>query len=326
VKESVGKSGNPVSILFLVFNRPDTTAKVFEQIRRYRPARLYVAADGPRRERTDEAERCARTREIATRIDWPCTLKTLFRDDNLGCKVAVSSAISWFFEHEEEGVILEDDCLPSPSFFWYCAELLERYRHNERVMHIGGANFGQGVSREEAGYYFSNYVHVWGWASWRRAWNGYDVNLQFLSDFERSDQFRSTFRRNRERRFWSALASEVRDGGIDTWDVQWFFHVLRSGGVATIPTVNLISNLGFGEISTHTSGRDPRIAGLALNDLAVLRHPDSVKVNRDADESEFDAIFKIPFRVRLRRELRKLVMRTGLYGKDQGRQTTRREP
>ena len=147
--------------LFLVFNRPDTTARVFEALRAARPARLYVAADGPRPNREGEAARCDDVRRIATQVDWPCKVTTLFRDRNLGCRIGVSTAIDWFFEHEEEGIVLEDDCLPSTSFFPYCAELLARYRHDERVMCVSGDNFQLGREVTQYSYYFSRNIHCW---------------------------------------------------------------------------------------------------------------------------------------------------------------------
>lgn len=164
-------------VLFLVFNRAHTTVRVFEAIRQARPARLYVAADGPRPVREGEAERCAEVRRIATNVDWDCEVHTLFRDENLGCRHAVSSAITWFFVYEEEGIILEDDCIPNQSFFLYCAELLERYRDDERIMCITGDNFQKTMEGYPFGYYFYIYNHCWGWASWRRAWSHYDADL-----------------------------------------------------------------------------------------------------------------------------------------------------
>src|SRR5262249_20722231 len=159
-----------IPVLFLIFNRPNTTARVMEAIRTAGPGRLYVAADGPRDGNADEAKRCAEVRRIATQVDWPCEVQTLFRERNLGCRQAVSSAITWFFEQEQEGIILEDDCLPSPSFFPYCAELLARFRNDERIMCITGCNFQQDMKGYPYSYYFSKYHHVWGWATWRRAW------------------------------------------------------------------------------------------------------------------------------------------------------------
>lgn len=165
------------AVLFLVFNRPDTTRQVLDSIRQARPPRLYVAADGAREDRPGERERCERVRGIATDVDWPCEVHTLFRARNLGCKTAVSGGISWFFEQEEEGIILEDDVLPDQSFFVFCEELLERYRHEAKVTMISGDYFHGNNHQPTASYFFSRYTHIWGWASWRRAWQHYDREM-----------------------------------------------------------------------------------------------------------------------------------------------------
>ena len=154
-------------VLFLVFNRPDTTLRVFSEIRKAQPKKLYIAADGPRAERPNEDLLCQQTLDIFKKIDWPCEIQTLFRKENLGCKEAVSSAITWFFEREEEGIILEDDCLPAPSFFRYCDTLLEKYRFDTRIRHIAGVNHHSGKRWGDASIFFANHTHVWGWASWR---------------------------------------------------------------------------------------------------------------------------------------------------------------
>ena len=169
-------------VLFLIFNRPETTEIVFSVIRKAEPPRLYVAADGPRPDYPNDAESCEIVRAIATDVNWDCKVKTLFRDQNLGCKLAASKAIDWFFEQELEGIILEDDCLPDQSFFWFCQELLGKYRDDTRIMHIGGTNFQFGKERTKYSYYFSRYAHVWGWASWRRAWKFYDVEMKNWRD------------------------------------------------------------------------------------------------------------------------------------------------
>lgn len=174
-------------VLFLIFNRPDTTRKVFAEIRRAKPARLYIAADGPRKERTTDIALCEQTRDIINEIDWPCQSYTLYRKENLGCKLAVSSAINWFFEREESGIILEDDCLPHPTFFKFCEIMLERYKDDTRVMHIGGSNFQEGMIRGDGDYYYSKWTPVWGWASWRRAWKNYDVNMVKWIEFKKNN-------------------------------------------------------------------------------------------------------------------------------------------
>ena len=176
-------------ILFLIFNRPDTTKRVFESIRSIKPAKLYIAADGDRKDKVGEDLLCKDTRSIIDLIDWECEIKTLFRPENLGCKIAVSSAIDWFFENEEQGIILEDDCLPNESFYIYCETLLNYYAFNERIMHISGNNFQDGMMRGNGSYYFSNYNHIWGWASWKRAWKAYNVDLSFLTETLIEKQF-----------------------------------------------------------------------------------------------------------------------------------------
>lgn len=272
-------------ILFLVFNRPDTTERVFEAIRRARPPRLYVAADGPRASRPTEAERCEAVRRIATAIDWPCEVFTLFRTENLGCKRAVSSAITWFFEHEPEGIILEDDCVPEPSFFPYCDELLERYRDDPRVMCVSGDNFISGAWKPDASYYFSKFVHIWGWASWRRAWNLYDVDIR---DWQQQDKTAQLERwmpgERRAQAQWRDCFDGVAGGRIDTWDYQWVYTCWRHGSMSALPAVNLISNIGFGADATHTVSPESKLAGLPVESLPQpLRHPTTVEANRWAD-------------------------------------------
>ncbi|MCU0355758.1 MAG: nucleotide-diphospho-sugar transferase, partial [Cytophagales bacterium] len=159
----------------IVFNRPQTTERVFSAIRKVRPQKLYVAADGPRADKADEAEKTRLTREIATRVDWDCEVKTLFRDENVGCGLGPATAISWLFEQEERGIILEDDCQPSESFFLFCEEVLKRYESDNRVMQVSGMNpLGDWCHDPDYDYYFSEAGITWGWATWRRAWRSYD--------------------------------------------------------------------------------------------------------------------------------------------------------
>lgn len=288
-----------VAVLFLVFNRPDVTAKVFAAIRAARPPRLYVAADGPRPERVGEAERSARTRKIATAIDWPCELHTLFRDENLGCKMAVSSAINWFFEHEERGIILEDDCLPTPSFFPFCETLLERYKDDTRVLHIGGTNSLRSASKKNNSYYFSRYVAIWGWASWRRAWAQYDVEMGALREVERDGLINQIYVPSAARHF-SRLFARVSSGEIDTWDYQWQF-TCGLQGLAIVPDVNLISNLGFGDDATHTTDTGNPMSRLPVGEIRFpLRHPIAFATDkvRDSDWERF-AFRRRPIRMTL---------------------------
>lgn len=267
-------------LLFLVFNRPETTARVFEAIRRARPPRLYVAADGPRPHREGEAELCRQTRAIATAVDWPCEVKTLFREKNLGCGRAVAGAVSWFFEQEPEGVILEDDVLPHPDFFCFCDALLERYRDDARIMHISGDNFQLGLRRGAASYYFSTFTHVWGWASWARAWKHFDLSLPGLTGFVR-EGLPGLIAESEGREHVRRELLRTRAGELDTWDYPWSYAILRQGGLCAMPNHNLVSNIGFGG-GTHCLSTDIW-AYLEPAPLPELIHPERVEADGEAD-------------------------------------------
>lgn len=272
-------------ILFLVFNRPDTTSVVFQAIRAARPKRLYVAADGPRASRAGEAALCEEVRRIATAVDWPCELKILMRAENLGCKLAVSSAIDWYFEQEPEGIILEDDCVPDPTFFTYCDELLERYRDDLHVMCISGANFISAEWTPEESYYFSRYVHIWGWASWRRAWAHYDVKMSDWQSGGRRELIAQWFPADRRAQdTWASIFDRVAAGKIDTWDYQWVYACWRHAGLSCMPRGNLIRNIGFGLDATHTTSPESKLANLPVTALEMpMRHPVHVRADDSAD-------------------------------------------
>lgn len=271
-------------ILFLIFNRPSTTSRVFEVIRSIQPQKLYIAADGPRIGNARDIEKCSETRKIVEKIDWQCEVITLFREKNLGCKIAVSTAINWFFENEEMGIILEDDCLPSESFFTFCATLLEKYRYDVRVMHISGNNFQRGRIRGDGSYYFSKYPHIWGWASWRRAWDYYDVNMTTYERFIQQGQIRNIFRNKMLQHEWEHSFGLVHSGKLDTWDHQWTYAILCQNGICILPNQNLVSNIGFGPEAHHTKNYNKSLADLSISNLAFINHPTFVIPNNEADE------------------------------------------
>ncbi|WP_207424486.1 FkbM family methyltransferase [Desertivirga brevis] len=253
-------------VLFLIFNRPEQTKLVFDRIREAKPTKLYIAADGPRPER-NELDSCKATRDIVKHIDWQCEVKTLFREENLGCKEAVSSAIDWFFQNEEEGIILEDDCLPSNDFFRFCDTLLEKYRFDSRIRHISGCNLQHGRFRGDHTYYFSNMTHVWGWASWRRVWKDYDKNLSNYEDHEVFSRFIAIFREPLIAESWTNIFKMVKAGEIDTWDYQLTLINFFNHSLSIIPNYNLITNIGFGENATHTFTTDDPNARIPLSSL-----------------------------------------------------------
>lgn len=211
-----------------------------------------------------------------------------FREKNLGCKHAVSSAITWFFEQEERGIILEDDCLPHQDFFTFCEILLERYVSDHRVSVITGDNFQNGIQRGDGSYYFSRYNHVWGWASWRRAWQHYDGDLSFWPEWKHSESWVSEFSDRVERRYWEQIFDSMYCQQIDTWDYPWTASVWYYGGLTVMPKTNLVSNIGFGSDSTHTSNPDDPNANRQTSALGELAHSSSVLRDNDADRYTFD--------------------------------------
>lgn len=251
------------AVLFLVFNRPETTVRVFEAIRVAQPSRLYIAADGPRADRLGEADRCKEVRQITTSVDWPCEVRTLFRNDNLGCRRAVSEAISWFFKHEEEGIILEDDCLPHQDFFSWSSAMLTRYRTDPRVMCVTGNNFQSDMTTWPYSYYYSIYNHCWGWASWRRAWALYDADLTMFEPAAAKSLLSKISCFPGFVPAWMNNLEKVRSG-FDTWDYQWTWSCWLQGGLTCTPRVNLVSNIGFGPDATHTKSVESAEANLPV--------------------------------------------------------------
>jgi hypothetical protein len=240
------------AVLFLVFNRFDTTKQVFEAIRQAKPPRLYVAADGPREEKENEAERVKEVRDyVMNNVDWKCDVYTLFRDKNLGCKYAVSGAITWFFDNEEQGIIFEDDCLPNLGFFWFCEELLDKYKNDDSIYLISGDARGSENVISDSDYGFCKYPLIWGWASWSRVWKHYDPEMEDWPEY--SDEIiRNVSDRKATKKFWADTFSSMHEKRIDTWDYQFCYLLLKHEGKSIVPRLNQISNIGFGSEATHT--------------------------------------------------------------------------
>jgi hypothetical protein len=269
-------------VLFLLFNRPDTAQKVFDQIRKVQPKQLFVAADGPRAAVDGEAGKCAEARNIIKQVDWDCELQTLFRSENLGCGKAVSAAITWFFEHVDRGVILEDDTVPDLSFFWYCEQLLERYSDNERVMFIGGSRFLNSCSAKTS-YYFSAFPNIWGWATWKSTWNKYIFDAKKISKKRFKQALKAYFEDKEIRRYWRWIFFLMRRHKIDTWDYQLTFSIWINGGLSIAPCKNLISNIGFGENATHTLDKRNSLANLPMAGMEGLIHPKDITLEKGND-------------------------------------------
>jgi hypothetical protein len=241
---------NVPPVLLLVFNRPDVARRLLNAVSAVRPTQLFIAADGPRPDRPEDEVLCSQTRDVFRQINWPCQVHTLYRETNLGLTTAVISAISWFFDHVAAGIILEDDCLPAPGFFRFAGELLDRYDSDAQLMHISGLNMKPETRFSPNSYFFTPVGHIWGWATWRRAWRLYDVTMAEWPAIRHQFGFTAPpLRRALGRKFASAHA-----GRKATWSRAWYFTLLRHSGLAIIPSVNFIRNVGFGPDATHTTG------------------------------------------------------------------------
>lgn len=264
----------PIPILLIVFNRPETSYRVFERIREQRPLYLYLASDGPRQAVAGEKEIIEDLRaELLRRIDWDCTVNTLFREDNLGCGKGPAEAISWFFSHVEKGIILEDDILPHPSFFPFMQEVLNKYEDCPDVLHITGQNFQFGYQRGKGSYYFSRFPLIWGWGTWKRAWRLFDFDLHTIS-FQDIADMPLTHQKNFQ---------VVKSGDTSIWDYQWTFSVWKQKGRCIVPQVNLIENLGFGGKATHTFHIPWWYKKIKIGRLDVIVHPNQMQIHEKAD-------------------------------------------
>lgn len=269
-------------ILLIAFNRPDTTKKLLDAIRNIKPTKLYIATDGPRLNNQSDIIKTQNVNSIFKKIDWNCDTFFLKRNKNLGCKLAVSKAIDWFFENEECGIILEDDCLPNYDFFIYCQTLLKKFSNNKEIFMITGDNFQQGKIHGNYSYYFSKLTHVWGWATWKRAWAHYDVDMSFWPEFKNSSKFKNIFKSFTARRYFKSIFNEVYNGKIDTWDYQWTACVWFNNGLSITPNCNLVINIGFGPDATHTKSKN-NYNPYKTNKILPITHPKEIKRNYDAD-------------------------------------------
>lgn len=274
-------------VLFLIFNRPDKTQKSFEAIARVRPEVLYVSADGPRSHRPDDARLCEASRKIIEQVDWPCELHTDFSDHNLGCKEGPLKGINWLFSRHEQGIIIEDDCVPSASFFNYCEELLQKYQHDNRIMMITGMNrLVNEISDPEYSYFFSNLGEIWGWATWKRAWNHYDKNMTLWPEAKKKEilfQYLDSpaYALRLEEKFDRVYHQKI----TTAWDYQWLLTMALNNGLSIVPGINQVSNIGFGEDATHTRNVRHSTAFLPNYELPLpLKHPPYVVRDKRVDK------------------------------------------
>jgi hypothetical protein len=294
-------------VAFCIFKRPETTQRVFDAIRQAKPPKLFVIADGPRSHVADEAEKCLATRAIIEQVDWDCQVFKNYSDVNLRPIGRVPSGLDWVFSQVETAIILEDDCLPHPTFFQFCEELLDYYRDDERIMAISGQNVQMGRQNTPYSYYFSRYNHCWGWATWRRAWNYCDMDMKFWPEVRDNDLLHHILDSPREIRFWTDWYQRAYDKNQgDNWDAQWTFAAWVQSGLSILSNQNLISNIGFGQAGTNTLEitEHANLPTVAMN--FPLHHPPFKVRNVAADRFTHDTLFAPPFPQRVKKKLKKI--------------------
>lgn len=285
-------------VLLLVFNRPELTEKVFQRIADAKPEKLFLVADGPRVGNKEDEIASAKVKEVLRNINWDCKVYRNYSDTNLGCGIRVASGISWVFEHVDRAIILEDDCLPDPSFFRFCDETLEKYKNDKRIMNISGKNLHHEYVESPDSYFFSHYPVTWGWATWRRAWDYYDYHLSLWEQLKETDfplqvtkykktadhlrhHFNNTYRNDQPKDIYSSDYTY-------TWDYQWVFTCMAQQGLSIVPENNLISNVGFGKNATHTTDKNHEFSSMPVKGMDFpLKHPGHKVVNSKADDLFF---------------------------------------
>jgi hypothetical protein len=296
-------------VVFLIFNRPDTTKIVFEVIRRAKPQTLLIVADGPRNDRLSDVQKCEATRFIVEHVDWECNVLKNYSDFNLGCKLRVSSGLDWAFNNVESAIILEDDCLPNPTFFRFCSELLNRYVDDERIMTISGNNFQFGRKRTEDSYYFSAFTHCWGWATWRRAWQYYDIEMKLWPTVRDKYWLKDILLYKNSIKYWENIFQSVFEDLINSWAYRWLFTCWVQNGLTILPNVNLVSNIGFSDEATHTKSGS-RLSKISAKEMIFpLVHPTFIVRDTQSDNFTQKNIFKLSLLSRIKKGVKKIIVK-----------------
>ncbi len=296
-------------VLLISFNRPNLTLQVFNQIRVYQPKHLYFAVDGYRDDVAGEKELCEQVEKLAQSVDWECKVSTRFSKHNQGMRLGVLNAINWFFDNEEKGIILEDDVLPDETFFSFCNEMLEKYRHDSRIMHVSGCNLQFGKKWGDGSYYFSHHANIWGWATWKRAWNMYDGELKTLPKFVENKHFSDILIGDMNKWQLNFLLKRLFRK-LNTWDYQWTYSVLSNSGLSITPNVSLVTNRGYGSNATTAFYTKTPLENITRGSMADIIHPSFVLANSKADRRFLKITMnQVPLIVRFFRKIVSIVLR-----------------
>lgn len=278
-------------ILLIIFNRPDKVERLIDSLRTVKPTRVYVSADGPRKDVPTDNARCASARSALSRIDWPCEVITNFHECNTGADFGPEKALNWFFDTVEEGIVLEDDCIAHPDFFRFAQDMLSRYRTNDNIMMISGNNFQNGIRRGEGSYYFSKYPSTWGWASWKRAWKHYDTKTSDYREFMNKNILDTICQSTIEKKYWKKFFEKINSGKLEHWDIKWIFAIWNNNGISITPNVNLVKNVGFGYDATHTFKHDDRMV-VETGEIGEIIPPSTIAAHKEADAYLFKHVYQ----------------------------------
>jgi hypothetical protein len=279
-------------VALFIFNRPETTEKVFEAIRKAKPPIFLVIAEGPCELKVGEAEKCAATRAIIDRVDWDCKVLKNYAEVDIGCRLRISSGLNWVFDTVEEAIILEDDCVPHPTFFRFCQELLNYYRNNQRIGSISGQNVQFGRNRTEHSYYFSRYFHCWGWASWRRAWQHFDLDMRLWPEVRDRNLLKDILEDPKPVKDWTRTFQMAYEKKLDSWGFPWMLNCWIQNYLTIVSNVNLISNIGHGVGATHTTDESSEYSNMPVEAVPFpLKHPSFIVRNRQADDFTENTLF-----------------------------------
>lgn len=273
-----------VAILFITYRRWETALSVFESIKKYRPKKLYFSSNAPNGEGIEEKNKVEKVRGLQKLIDWDCEVKVLNQARHLRVKESITSAIDWFFENEQEGIILEDDCCPSEDFYTFAEVLLDKYRDDSSVYVVTGTNYQEGIKIGDGSYYFSKFNHVWGWATWKRAWKKNDTALKFWPKWRKTQRWKNLWPNFLDRIYWEHIFHKMYFNEINTWDYSWTASIWYNGGMTAVPNANLVKNIGFGVEATNTTDAASNLARLEYGAIEPIVHPTKMEVNQIADE------------------------------------------
>lgn len=280
-----------IPVLLLTWKREKEIKLILNILKKINAINIYINSDGCEfsESKSKQKDKIIQTRNsILKNIDWECKVHLKFNNKNLGCKQSVISGINWLFENEESGIILEEDCIPNESFFHFCAALLAKYENNKDIGCITGVNFQNGQKVSNSSYYFSKYNHCWGWATWKKSWDLFDADMSFWPIMQNQKNWSiDPLMRKEERKYWVDIFESSYQNYFDSWAYPWLASLWYRNKLTITPEYNLVSNVGFDGLATHTKNRFSISANKKTFAIEKIIHNSSIKRNAEADRYTF---------------------------------------